>query len=258
MTNPDLFNADLLEDLFAAAAPGSAAAPGGGKDVFDVDAADKDACCQDGGGACSDGAPRLPPAVRAALSDSSWTTTSSLETASPPSPPPPVSAPLVVPRKKRDMSVKRGKRLWSLDMPSVPASRDSASGGDGDHDGRRVGVSGGGVRQRLLGAARPRNRQTQRACRHCDSTETPQWRAGPDGPGTLCNACGIRYTMNKLLPEYRPSTSPSFRSDKHSNRHRKVVELRETKVLKEKAVNMLLPPDYANFMDVCKYISTGQ
>jgi len=259
MTNPDLFNADLLEDLFAAAAlppPHRGVLPaGGGKEVYDVDAADDDVGDRDGG-ACSDGAPRLPPPVRAALSDddSSWTTTtSSLETESPP-PPPPVSR-LVVPRKKRDMSVKRRKRLWSLDMPSVPASRATASSGDGDHDGGRS--VDGGVRQRLLGA-RPRNRRTQRACTHCDSTETPQWRAGPDGPGTLCNACGLRYTMNKLLPEYRPSTSPSFRSDKHSNRHRKVVELRETKVLKEKAVNMLLPPDYANFMDVCKYISTGQ
>ncbi|PVH65537.1 hypothetical protein PAHAL_1G020500 [Panicum hallii] len=255
MNNPDLFNDDLPEDVFIAAAlppPHRGVLPtGGGKEVLDVDAAD-DVGCRDGA-ACSDGAPRLPPAVHAALSDSSWTTTSSLETESPP---PPVSR-LVVPRKKRDTSVKRRKRLWSLDMPSVPASRDSASGGDGDQDGRRS--VDGGVRPRLLGA-RPRNTRTQqRACRHCDSTETPQWRAGPDGPGTLCNACGIRYTMNKLLPEYRPSTSPSFRSDKHSNRHRKVVKLRETKqVLKEKNVNMLPAPNYGDFMDVCKYISTGQ
>ncbi|RLN07275.1 hypothetical protein C2845_PM11G13250 [Panicum miliaceum] len=262
MNNPDLFNDDLLEDLFIAAAlpptHRGVLPTGGRKDVIDVDAAHTD--CGDRG-ASPDGEPRLPPAVHAALSDSSWTTTSSLETEGSSPPAPPVSCLVIVPRKKRDRSAKRGRRLWSLDMPSVPASRDIASGGDEDLDGRRSvdgGGGGGGVRQRLLGA-RPRNRRThQRACRHCDSTETPQWRAGPDGPGTLCNACGIRYTMNKLLPEYRPSTSPSFRSDKHSNRHRKVVKLRETKVLKEKNVNMLPALEYGDFMDVCKYISTGQ
>jgi len=35
-------------------------------------------------------------------------------------------------------------------------------------------------------------------CVHCQSTETPLWRAGPDGPKTLCNACGVRYKKGKL------------------------------------------------------------
>lgn len=30
-------------------------------------------------------------------------------------------------------------------------------------------------------------------CMHCDATETPQWRQGPTGPKTLCNACGVRW-----------------------------------------------------------------
>jgi hypothetical protein len=73
-----------------------------------------------------------------------------------------------------------------------------------------------------------RNRQRQRACSHCSNTETPQWRAGPRGPGTLCNACGIRYKQNgALFAAYRPCTSPGFDSGKHSNRHRKVVKLME-------------------------------
>lgn len=36
-------------------------------------------------------------------------------------------------------------------------------------------------------------------CVHCHSTETPLWRAGPDGPKTLCNACGVRYKKGKLV-----------------------------------------------------------
>lgn len=35
-------------------------------------------------------------------------------------------------------------------------------------------------------------------CVHCGNTETPLWRAGPDGPKTLCNACGVRYKKGKL------------------------------------------------------------
>ncbi|KAI9495025.1 hypothetical protein BDB00DRAFT_266844 [Zychaea mexicana] len=28
-------------------------------------------------------------------------------------------------------------------------------------------------------------------CHSCQSTETPEWRKGPMGPRTLCNACGL-------------------------------------------------------------------
>eukprot|EP01111_Echinosteliopsis_oligospora_P013106 TRINITY_DN4615_c0_g1_i1.p1 TRINITY_DN4615_c0_g1~~TRINITY_DN4615_c0_g1_i1.p1 ORF type:complete len:390 (+),score=68.56 TRINITY_DN4615_c0_g1_i1:313-1482(+) len=34
-------------------------------------------------------------------------------------------------------------------------------------------------------------------CRHCGTTETPEWRRGPDGCKSLCNACGLYYS--KLL-----------------------------------------------------------
>ena len=29
-------------------------------------------------------------------------------------------------------------------------------------------------------------------CAHCNTHTTPLWRNGPDGPKTLCNACGVR------------------------------------------------------------------
>ncbi|XP_047342715.1 GATA transcription factor 12-like [Impatiens glandulifera] len=65
-----------------------------------------------------------------------------------------------------------------------------------------------------------------RKCLHCASDKTPQWRTGPMGPKTLCNACGVRYKSGRLVPEYRPAASPTFVSTKHSNSHRKVMELR--------------------------------
>ncbi|KAK7859937.1 GATA transcription factor 9 [Quercus suber] len=68
-----------------------------------------------------------------------------------------------------------------------------------------------------------------RKCLHCGSEKTPQWRTGPMGPKTLCNACGVRFKSGRLVPEYRPSASPTFVSAKHSNSHRKVLELRRQK-----------------------------
>ncbi|XP_076903360.1 GATA transcription factor 11-like [Bidens hawaiensis] len=66
-----------------------------------------------------------------------------------------------------------------------------------------------------------------RKCSHCEITKTPQWREGPMGPKTLCNACGVRYRSGRLFPEYRPAASPTFVPSLHSNSHRKVVEMRQ-------------------------------
>mmetsp|Transcript_33151 Transcript_33151/g.98668 ORF Transcript_33151/g.98668 Transcript_33151/m.98668 type:complete len:562 (-) Transcript_33151:439-2124(-) len=34
----------------------------------------------------------------------------------------------------------------------------------------------------------------KKSCMECGVMETPQWRQGPTGPQTLCNACGVRYS----------------------------------------------------------------
>eukprot|EP00955_Chlamydomonas_euryale_P012533 134875-Chlamydomonas_euryale.AAC.9 len=41
-------------------------------------------------------------------------------------------------------------------------------------------------------------------CVECGATSTPQWREGPVGPKTLCNACGVRY--NRLRSSKRNGT----------------------------------------------------
>ncbi|KAF3645707.1 putative auxin response factor 18-like isoform X1 [Capsicum annuum] len=67
-------------------------------------------------------------------------------------------------------------------------------------------------------------------CTHCEVTKTPQWREGPLGPKSLCNACGVRYRSGRLFPEYRPAASPTFVPSVHSNSHRKVVEMRKKSI----------------------------
>ncbi|KAJ1933366.1 hypothetical protein GGF37_006756, partial [Kickxella alabastrina] len=42
----------------------------------------------------------------------------------------------------------------------------------------------------LNGTIRPRNTSL---CHECITTVSSVWRSGPDGPRTLCNACGLRY-----------------------------------------------------------------
>ncbi|KAL0557282.1 hypothetical protein IC582_005808 [Cucumis melo] len=76
------------------------------------------------------------------------------------------------------------------------------------------------------------NPQGMRKCLHCEVTKTPQWRAGPLGPKTLCNACGVRYKSGRLYPEYRPAASPTFVPCLHSNSHKKVLEMRIKQVKK--------------------------
>ncbi|CAL5416601.1 unnamed protein product [Camellia sinensis] len=91
------------------------------------------------------------------------------------------------------------------------------------------------IKQELAPAAAaaspPQNATTTigRRCQHCHAEKTPQWRAGPMGPKTLCNACGVRYKSGRLVPEYRPASSPTFSSLMHSNSHRKVMEMRRQK-----------------------------
>ncbi|KAF7851249.1 hypothetical protein BT93_L4257 [Corymbia citriodora subsp. variegata] len=89
-----------------------------------------------------------------------------------------------------------------------------------------------------LSGSRPRNKRSEvegggggarRRCMHCASETTPQWREGPSGPRTLCNACGVQYKLGQLVPEYRPAASPTFVPTRHSNLHRKVMELRRQK-----------------------------
>ncbi|CAN3356653.1 hypothetical protein DICA2_C04390 [Diutina catenulata] len=37
-------------------------------------------------------------------------------------------------------------------------------------------------------------------CQHCGSRDTPEWRRGPEGPRSVCNACGLFFS--KLIRRY--------------------------------------------------------
>ncbi|XP_078448124.1 GATA transcription factor 2 [Wolffia australiana] len=106
----------------------------------------------------------------------------------------------------------------------------------GEMDGGDVGLAGGKARGKRSKAGQGAGSGwsvggSVRRCTHCASEKTPQWRTGPLGPKTLCNACGVRFKSGRLVPEYRPAASPTFVLTQHSNSHRKVLELRRQKEL---------------------------
>lgn len=38
-----------------------------------------------------------------------------------------------------------------------------------------------------------------RKCHYCSTRHTSMWRRGPDGEGTLCNGCGLRWKQGEIL-----------------------------------------------------------
>lgn len=127
------------------------------------------------------------------------------------SPPSPAASPAMSSSSESDVSVAK-KAI----KPAAQKKR------DGGHDGSTGGEG--------------------RRCLHCATDKTPQWRTGPMGPKTLCNACGVRYKSGRLVPEYRPASSPTFVLTKHSNSHRKVLELRRQKEQQKGPQQPAAPP----------------
>lgn len=120
-------------------------------------------------------------------------------------------------------ATRTGVRVWPLSESSTSSSSSSATFrtySDVTHSAESF------MRKP---PAKKQKQQSGRRCSHCLVHQTPQWRTGPLGAKTLCNACGVRYKSGRLLPEYRPAISPTFSSEKHSNNHRKVMEMRRKK-----------------------------
>ncbi|KAG0334548.1 hypothetical protein BG000_008232 [Podila horticola] len=104
----------------------------------------------------------------------------------------------------------------SRGMDSMDIDRQFGGGGEGGHDGHVSFASGGsgskakskavikaGSSSKDESAAHQKYRKRAKRthppgrCMSCDSSDTPEWRRGPDGARTLCNACGLHYA--KLL-----------------------------------------------------------
>ncbi|MCO5574282.1 hypothetical protein L7F22_028064 [Adiantum nelumboides] len=142
-------------------------------------------------------------------------------------------------KSHRVRKARSGGRVWSLDILkpiSVNNRIDESSGLL--HVASRSSASSEPLsiwlRQDALKQSSKKMKQDAdpvlaRRCSHCLVQKTPQWRRGPKGPKTLCNACGVRYKSGRLVPEYRPVASPSYVNEVHSNSHRRILEMRRSK-----------------------------
>ncbi|KAH3673479.1 hypothetical protein WICPIJ_009752 [Wickerhamomyces pijperi] len=94
-----------------------------------------------------------------------------------------VSSPLVKPAKIKDSKVvKKQTKSKSSSPPSASSTKKSKKSS--------------GPRSIKHAKTNPEDKCTQ-----CSSRETPEWRRGPAGPRTLCNACGLFF--GKLINKYQ-------------------------------------------------------
>ncbi|KAK1411767.1 hypothetical protein QVD17_32485 [Tagetes erecta] len=142
---------------------------------------------------------------------------------------------VTVPAKARTKRSRGAPRNWTsrvigLSEPSMGATSTMSSESETDITSSLIGKKTvkAPSKKKEVNDNESQNGEGRR-CLHCATDKTPQWRTGPLGPKTLCNACGVRYKSGRLVPEYRPASSPTFVLTKHSNSHRKVLELRRQK-----------------------------
>lgn len=168
-----------------------------------------------------------------------------------------------VPVKARSKRTRNGGRVWCLRSPSLTESSSSSTTSssssspaspwlfpqNSDHFEPEIPASRKPRRRLPADKARACGAHAQpvRRCSHCGVQKTPQWRTGPLGAKTLCNACGVRFKSGRLLPEYRPACSPTFSSELHSNHHRKVLEMRRNKETAGASDGVPAPPALPSF-----------
>ncbi|RKP36297.1 hypothetical protein BJ085DRAFT_33136 [Dimargaris cristalligena] len=121
-----------------------------------------------------------------------------------------------------------GARHPSQPPPSTPSSSTKASSVEGKNDTKRsrqhvqasVEVNprtpnakptppkGSSKKSSATPVTYNNNPGGTKQCQYCGNTTTPMWRRGPAGPGTLCNACGVKWKHGKILKGVTEVTGP--------------------------------------------------
>lgn len=63
-------------------------------------------------------------------------------------------------------------------------------------------------------------------CEHCQKTETPLWRSGPNGLHTLCNSCGLKWATEKRknMPKAVTEVAASTQNNKEKPSEKQQIE----------------------------------
>lgn len=84
------------------------------------------------------------------------------------------------------------------DAPGYHDKLDGAGGFAGADAKKRRGVSKVHPYWLILAHFNVQRAAPPGRCHSCNRAETPEWRRGPDGARTLCNACGLRSCLLTL------------------------------------------------------------
>lgn len=110
---------------------------------------------------------------------------------------------------------------FSLDPTKIGQTQTGTGNGyiTGTPNGNGLGGDGfglGGGKQKIGTGTGTGSSLDSGRCHGCGASVTPEWRMGPDGPRSLCNACGVS-----------PTFSSSLRSENHlesSNSRYEVID----------------------------------
>lgn len=98
------------------------------------------------------------------------------------------------------------QRLSQEQRYNAPSEYDDDAPGYHDKLDGAGGFAGADAKKRR-GRAAPPGR-----CHSCNRAETPEWRRGPDGARTLCNACGLHYAkLTRKMGSKASSSSSNLR-----------------------------------------------
>lgn len=81
------------------------------------------------------------------------------------------------------------------DLEETQYMRDQGARGPGSYD-EEMSMYGDDMKNHGFGSEGKKRRGRAAPpgrCHSCNRAETPEWRRGPDGARTLCNACGLHY-----------------------------------------------------------------
>ncbi|KAK4407349.1 GATA transcription factor 15 [Sesamum angolense] len=104
-----------------------------------------------------------------------------------------------------DLTLRLGVPGYDTQPSAEKANTGEAGGSSSAHRTNEVGGTAyaqdppntvfyqGIVPQNRAAARRRHNADDDKVCRECGVATTPLWRKGPEGPQTLCNACGLRH-----------------------------------------------------------------
>nr|XP_018260477.1 uncharacterized protein I303_07397 [Kwoniella dejecticola CBS 10117]OBR82635.1 hypothetical protein I303_07397 [Kwoniella dejecticola CBS 10117] len=94
-----------------------------------------------------------------------------------------------------------GASLTATGRPKGKTGRPPKEGKDRDKEKKRKKSSAGGINGK--------EGEGMHVCVTCGRTDSPEWRKGPLGPKTLCNACGLRWAKRNSNQPTRKDRKPN-------------------------------------------------